>query len=688
MTNKEKEKSDDDGSENIENSLSNDENEQNDKNLLFDVEIQLTQDKTAKLYISENDDIDKKVKDFCAQYKINPELEYEIKKRVQNKLYEELKKFNNDSFMSFKYNENNLPLQQSNNKNANTSNLISDPKQNNEIYNNELTDLEKNKKQKKETFNKKNISNINDKKNNSKINTNQKAIKNINKKQNHKTINDLLANTNTKVTYNKTNKLKNNEDKNSSNTNKKDNKQLHKNNKKQNEKLHILKIYNNNKINLDKRPNSSKNNRNFKTDIISGGERMYNDFKRSLENKKQLLLQTMKNKIKEEDKDLKFKPEIDKNSRRIMNQITADNSCVEERLIYYGNKINQKRIKEKTNILYENSKNNTFAPKIDDFSRFIADKRKNERINDVKKVGNILNKNKKNYVKIMNLNQIYDKKNRSNPSSKSKDYYPFNENINNNYNSNSKKNSIKNSYYYNMYTKKHFHSIERDKDKNIIKNIPIYNPDKNIFDYLYLESRIEQEKKKKKIEQKIKEDCTFIPKISNYAKKLKQENKETSEEFYNRMYKRKYNDKYKNAIINNDIHEMNLSFRPNISRGPKNPNQRENSFNKDSYHYKRITKSNEMIQNNENLNNKEKKEYFKKRTDKLINKMKFQKYKELFSHLDGDGDGLISKNNINLAGIDEDILTSLSPILKEIEEEENQLDFKTFCSKIEKIFYD
>ena len=124
MTNKEKEKSDDDGSENIENSLSNDENEQNDKNLLFDVEIQLTQDKTAKLYISENDDIDKKVKDFCAQYKINPELEYEIKKRVQNKLYEELKKFNNDSFMSFKYNENNLPLQQSNNKIANTSFLI------------------------------------------------------------------------------------------------------------------------------------------------------------------------------------------------------------------------------------------------------------------------------------------------------------------------------------------------------------------------------------------------------------------------------------------------------------------------------------------------------------------------------------------------------------------------------------
>ena len=66
--------------------------------------------------------------------------------------------------------------------------------------------------------------------------------------------------------------------------------------------------------------------------------------------------------------------------------------------------------------------------------------------------------------------------------------------------------------------------------------------------------------------------------------------------------------------------------------------------------------------------------------------MKINKYKFLFECLDSDRDGLISYDKIKLTGINDDILTVISPLLEELYENKKSLNFKIFCSKVDKLF--
>jgi Ca2+-binding EF-hand superfamily protein len=65
--------------------------------------------------------------------------------------------------------------------------------------------------------------------------------------------------------------------------------------------------------------------------------------------------------------------------------------------------------------------------------------------------------------------------------------------------------------------------------------------------------------------------------------------------------------------------------------------------------------------------------------------MKLEKFKLLFEKLDSDKDGLISYDKIKLTGINNDILTLISPILKELYENKVKIDYKIFCNKVESL---
>ena len=137
------------------------------------------------------------------------------------------------------------------------------------------------------------------------------------------------------------------------------------------------------------------------------------------------------------------------------------------------------------------------------------------------------------------------------------------------------------------------------------ENFDTYNPEKNIFDCLYLESKLDIINKQKKINENIKSRYTFRPIISNLAKELKKENKETKKEFIERLNSGKKNKKnIKEKIRDNS---SNNSFRPKITRGPKSEKRREIDEHLKGYYDRRIIKPKEDLQKIEKINNMKKK---------------------------------------------------------------------------------
>ena len=65
--------------------------------------------------------------------------------------------------------------------------------------------------------------------------------------------------------------------------------------------------------------------------------------------------------------------------------------------------------------------------------------------------------------------------------------------------------------------------------------------------------------------------------------------------------------------------------------------------------------------------------------------MKLKKYKELFTLLDSDQDGLISYNKIQLTKVNENVLKNISPILEELNQTKKEMNFKEFCIKLDKL---
>lgn len=614
-------KENDDGSENVEESNNSDEsvndndiNNSRNNNILFNFDIKLSESKTAKLCIYEDDDFDEKIKYFCEAYKIKSELKPTIKKIIGDKLNQELSAQRSSTTSSSKHFSN------------------KDKKYNESILNYELQNDLKQKNNSNSNYN-------NEEKIKSLINDKNNKKKEI---QNEKFENDKL-NLKTK---------KYNTKKYSNSTNEIEEKQKYKENYNRIKKNGVNTIEINKKAFIKgkdkKHPNSAENSKNKKR-IEYAGIRLYNNYMNSTFKNNLILCQ----KFKEKKEQFKFSPEINKNSKKIMenNKNIRNNQKVEDRLLYYGNLITKKKLNAKTNILLRDIKNNSFSPKIDNFSKYIARNMKTERINRITTMENMLginNDKKKKNIKIMNLKNRYEKRNRSQSP-----------------HTNNKINKL-------LKVKK---SISDEERRSYT-----CNPNKNIYDCLYLESKIDKIIKEKKLNKQLKERYTFKPLISNYTKKILKEKNENKKEFLERISsnKQKYIDR-KKECYNKD------SFRPKISRGPKNEKQREINENLKGFYDKRLIKQEEELQKNEMKNSKEKKNYYLKKSSELIYKMRMEKFKVLFEKLDSDKDGVISYDKIKLTGINNDILTLISPILKELYENKVKIDYKIFCDKVDKL---
>ena len=97
----ENENENEDGSENIDDSISSENSYDSRKeNILFNIDVKLSGNKIAKLIINENDNINEKISYFCEAYKIKKELQPKIQKIVENKLNQELLAYKNSSTSS------------------------------------------------------------------------------------------------------------------------------------------------------------------------------------------------------------------------------------------------------------------------------------------------------------------------------------------------------------------------------------------------------------------------------------------------------------------------------------------------------------------------------------------------------------------------------------------------------------
>ena len=175
---------------------------------------------------------------------------------------------------------------------------------------------------------------------------------------------------------------------------------------------------------------------------------------------------------------------------------------------------------------------------------------------------------------------------------------------------------------------------------------------------------------------------------------MKNKKKESTNEFFDRISKNLEEIKIVNSKSQSNKNKSseknvkknnNYNFRPKISRGPKNKNQRNITVDLEGFYDKRITKEKKELQDSKKEEEKEKKNLFNQKSKDIIIKMKLKKYKELFTLLDSDQDGLISSNKIQLTKVNENVLKNISPILEELNQTKKEMNFKEFCIKLDKL---
>ena len=370
-------------------------------------------------------------------------------------------------------------------------------------------------------------------------------------------------------------------------------------------------------------------------DIKNPGIRLYEQNKEHEVKKLQKLKEKKEEVKKLEDMKLTFKPKINEYSRKLVGN-NYDGIKIENRLINFG-KIYEAKNKSKQSIVNDDNNNKSDS------------KKETLNINKIKKI-----KRKKNLTPINNLNYI--KKSKINVDL-----------VNTEDNSRVK-------------TKSKIKVKEKSKRK--------LTHDKNLYDYLYLESKILKKKKEDAIKKNLDKTCPFKPQLNDsFNKDIKNDNINVFQRLYNAKnenrkietemkLKKKFNF-YSDDNPNDYLSKKNYKKNYNI-KTYNNKDKRSSSKDDNSY----INSINKNINNDNNdkndFYNENKKNYFKKSYITIL-KTKYIKYFELFNSLDSDKDGIISYKKIKLSNLDSEKLISLAPIFYEIQYKGIEIDFPKFC---------
>ena len=336
---------------------------------------------------------------------------------------------------------------------------------------------------------------------------------------------------------------------------------------------------------------------------------------------------------------LTFKPKINDYSRKLVEN-NYNGIKVENRLMNYG-KLYEEKNKSKRKIINE-------------------DNNKTEENKEIKKINiNKKNKRKKVLTPINNLNYVKKSKVKLDivkTKDKSKDK-----------------------------------NINKTKEKKLNRKL---TPDKNFYEYLYLESKILQKKRDEAIQKNLDLTCPFKPKLNDsFNKNIQNNDLNVFQRLYNAKnenrkiateakLRRKFNFYSDDNLLDYE-NKKNFKYRNNL-KTYNNINNRNSPKNDNSY----INSINKNI-NNDNIDkddfNKENKKNYIKKSYITILKAKYIKYFELFNCLDSDKDGIISYKKIKLSTLDSDKLISLTPLLYEIQYKGLEVDFPKFCEKIQNL---
>ena len=372
---------------------------------------------------------------------------------------------------------------------------------------------------------------------------------------------------------------------------------------------------------------------------MNPGIRLYEQNKMHNYKKAQNLKEKLEQEKKLEDLKYTFKPKINDYSRKLVEN-NYNGIKIENRLINYG-KLYEERNKSKQKII--NDENNKTEPNIE-----------NKNITILKK-----NKRIKNLTPMNNLNYIKKSKVKLNLAKTEVNLKDKNKN--------------------------------KTKDKNLKRKL---TPDKNLYEYLYLESKILQKKRDDAIQKNLDLTCPFKPKLNDsFNKNIQNNDTDVFQRLYNMKnenrkiateakLRRKFN-YYSDENLCDYENKKNLKYRNNY-KTYNNIENRTSLKNDNSY----INSINKNI-NNDNIDkddfNKENKKNYIKKSYITILKAKYIKYGELFNCLDSDKDGIISYKKIKLSALDSDKLISLTPLLYEIQYKGLEIDFPKFCEKIQNL---
>lgn len=204
----------------------------------------------------------------------------------------------------------------------------------------------------------------------------------------------------------------------------------------------------------------------------------------------------------------------------------------------------------------------------------------------------------------------------------------------------------------------------------------------SIHELLYQEKDVISAKRQKKLKEIQDTYYPFKPEISATAKHITRN--ETSQQFIQRLMNSKKEaeeiivQKKRESQLDKDSTTGKPLFKPTITRGPKNPNQRQVTVDLNGYYDSHLIDYKTKIHEEEMLNNLQKKKHWLEKSMKIVLKIKLEKYKEIFDLLDSDKDGFISFNNIKLSDITPEILEALTPLFDELQKKGNYIDFKDF----------
>ena len=423
------------------------------------------------------------------------------------------------------------------------------------------------------------------------------------------------------------------------------------------------KVYN--KINKQKSTDKKSSKDSGKSGSIPG-VRMYNQYIEHVKKREEKIKKIKDEEEKKEKKELKFKPEINKS------KINYSPGRIEDKLIAYGNIYKQKRFNKKKENIFENE----HRPKLTKETEILGKiKRKNRK------------ENLQNHIILINPDYLVepirkDKINKTmieNNSNNNNVFSSKKDNLKNNYRSKSTDN-IQTKYYKTYYNP--MHPVTRKTTKILGRKIPLpkLTPDKNLYDYLYIEGKLLKEKRDLERMKFLEKQYPFKPKLSKSTDKTKN-SKVSKRNVFDRLYTTQ-NLRERNKTPDKNLKDSKndqLLFKPKITRGPLNPNQRELSYDNE-INYENKKKEELENQKKEEIRNK----YIKK-MNKIITEAKKMKYIELFNSLDSDNDGLISYKKIKLSTLDNKKLIALTPILKELQYNSVVMDVNAFCKRVDNI---